>query len=264
MIPHALLTAGDVHGDPQHLAYLFQVAFDTQCDAIFQVGDFGYWEHEQGGAEFLDVAAEGVRLTEEQGFKVEVYWLDGNHENHPLLWQRYGPGGPKHKPTPEGFWEIRTGVYYVPRGLRWVWRGYHMMALGGAHSWDKGARLKKQREDGHARWFPTEEITDDNLATALADPTPLDVLFTHDKPRDAKSPKDNSGRNPLALPNQDKIQKVVDRLHPKIVIHGHLHCRYTTKVDLTVIEGLDCNPQFNKKGEMTNHPEDSWLRVSLI
>ena len=100
--PTGLIIAGDIHSDPRHLAYLYEVAVQTRCEAIVVVGDFGYVEHYDQGA-FLAVAEEGFRLTTEHGWPVELLWLDGNHENHPLLHEKYGPNSPIHEASEEGF-----------------------------------------------------------------------------------------------------------------------------------------------------------------
>lgn len=291
----SLLVAGDTHGDPQHIVYLFKEAVENQnVDAIFQVGDFGYWEHERDGGAFLDVVSDMATLN-----NMPFYFIDGNHENHELLRARYGPGGPDHKPTPEGFWEIRPGLYYVPRGTRWVWNGKHIMGLGGAYSVDKGYRLA--REGGYVceewgwtarhvakfgakgpktMWWPEEELNDEELEFALKDPTPLDVLFTHDKPR-ASNPTWNRKEFPECYPNQDKIQTVVRTLTPRLLIHGHLHFRYEDAIragdddKMTHVMALDCNPELTrynaKTGQETPVPAAevnaqrmrSWVRLSL-
>lgn len=251
MNPDTILVAGDIHGDLKHLVYLYEVAAEEQVDAIVQVGDFGYWENEQIGIDFLDAAEEGFLLT-----GVPMCWIDGNHENLPLLIERYGPAAPGgHCRNKEGFWRIRAGVWYIPRGTRWVWRGRHFMGLGGAYSIDKAHRIKLQRQDGHQRWFPTEQLTDADVERALADDARLDVLFTHDRPREARVPWDRHDIL-LAVPNQERIQQVVDRLRPRLLIHGHLHLRYQDRLASTgtIVEGL---------GSSNTEPLESWLKLTL-
>lgn len=255
--PTALLVAGDVHGDARHMAYLYEKAVEQKCHVIVQVGDFGYWEHYDDGV-FLDLCEQGFHDTTEFGWPVIVIWIDGNHENHPLLYKLYGPGSPLHETSPEGFWKIREGLYYVPRGTRWVWSDVSFLGLGGAYSIDKNYRLGEQRKDGIERWWSTEQLTDEDVAHCLEDRSHVDVMFTHDKPRDVKVPWDRHDL-PAAKPNQDKIQKVLDVLEPNLLIHGHLHLRYQARVGFcTVVEGLGCNPQ-----QPGDNPEDSWLRLSI-
>lgn len=279
--PTAILVAGDCHGDVYHAAYIFQQALAQNVQAIVQVGDYGYWEHMAGGEAFLDACSEMAVLN-----AMPFYWLDGNHENHTMLRALYGPGGPRHSPTPEGFWTIREGVYYLPRGVRWTWNGIRMMALGGAYSVDKFPRLQAERKTERdynearaaslatanvlppfnpanwKRWWPEEEITDADLAYALRDPEPVDILFTHDKPL-ASNPPWNRKPFDECKPNQQKIQTVVNTLNPKLLIHGHLHYRYTDFIyngstdGYTMVEGLDCN------ADAGGNPDLSWMRVEL-
>jgi hypothetical protein len=123
-------------------------------------------------------------------------------------------------------------------------------------------------EERNKLWWPEEEITDDELATALADPEPLDILFTHDKPR-ASNPRWNRKAYDECLPNQDKIQMVVRTLKPKLLVHGHLHFRYTDYVyngnggTQTRVEGLDCNADAQSNPTKASK-QDSWLLVELV
>lgn len=286
--PKALLVAGDIHGDPQHIAYLFERAINQDVQAILNVGDFGYWEHQPGGGAFLDLCS-SLAVDND----MPLYWIDGNHENHTMLRERYGPNGENYKPTDEGFWEIRPGVYYIPRGTRWTWNGVRLMGLGGAYSVDKDYRLAREQgrvsiewgwTAGHVRkfgatgpgtmWWPEEELSDEELEFALSDPEPLDILFSHDKPR-ASNPPWNRKDLLECYPNQDKIQTVIRNLTPKLVVHGHLHFRYEDQIrardDLTTyVVGLDCNPDqpsdlHNKKAwaEFEAQRLRSWARLSL-
>lgn len=279
--PTAILVAGDWHGDPNHAAYIMERAINQDVQAIVQVGDFGYWEHcdgrmgpdHDGGPQFLDWCSD-IAIQN----AMPIYWIDGNHENHTMLRAIYGPGGERHKLTPEGFWEIRPGLLYVPRGTRWTWNGIRMMGLGGAYSVDKDYRLRRTAQlvrnqqyldedfvhNGEfSMWWPEEEITDDELAYALSDPTDVDILFTHDKPKSSNPPW-NRKAFAECQPNAARIQTVVETLHVKMVVHGHLHFRYTdyihnaTEDGFCTVEGLDCN------AEADGDPDKSWMRVELF
>lgn len=264
--PYRILVVGDLHGDPQSLQYIFETAHQLDVQAIVQIGDYGFWEHHPAGGAFLDLTAEGVQIS-----GIPFLWLDGNHESHTLLRSKYGPGGPEHCPTWEGFWEIRTGVYYLPRGVRWSWNGHRFMALGGAYSIDKAWRLAQTARDGAPRWWPEEELTDAEVEAAINQREEfIDVLFTHDKPFAATVPWDK-GIIPATLPNQHRIQKVVDALKPLWVVHGHLHYHYQDHIPggPTVI-GLNCNlndrPTVlagSPRAWAMENPEDAWVVMDL-
>lgn len=283
--PKSLLIAGDWHGDPNHAMWCYQHALNKNVDAVVQVGDFGYWEHIRGaGSSFLDLCS---NLATEND--LPTYWIDGNHESHTMLREVYGPGGRLHNPTPEGFWTIREGLFYIPRGTRWMWGGKHFMGLGGAYSVDKAYRLAREQGKAcpqwgwtweHARanpptgpgtmWWPEEEITDDDVAFALQDKTPLDVIFTHDKPR-ASNPGWNRKDLVECHPNQDKIQTVVNTLQPKVLIHGHLHFPYQQPIRCgndgkeTLVMSLHCNPDDPEltKAARRQQREDSVMVLTL-
>lgn len=283
-----VLVAGDTHGNALHVYYLFERALNLDADKVLVVGDFGYWEHRPEGVAFLDVCSDLAVSND-----ITLYFIDGNHENHTMLREVYGPDGLAHKPSPEGFWRIREGVYYIPRGCRWEWNGHRLMGLGGAYSVDKYYRLKKEAQDRRKlrqeyegriraglratkpnygavlRWWEEEELTDADVATALATDEPLDILFTHDKPR-ASNPPVNFKENLDVYPNQDRVQKVVNRLTPKLVIHGHLHVRYEDKIRcgdngmMTHVLGLDCDVDQDDPQQLaTRDPADSWVLLDL-
>lgn len=266
--------AGDLHGNTSHALALLRVAVRQQCDRVFVLGDFGAWEHTAEGRHYFDVVDRSARKN-----RVRVYFLDGNHDKTSLLHQLYGA-----EPDNEGFLVCRKNIRYAPRGLRWIWEGTRFAAFGGAYSVDKAWRLAKEaqreqkaerrRQFGSSRhpataetlWFPEEEMTDAECDALLAaDDTPVDVLLTHDKPRDS-DPAWNRKNLPECVPNQDRIQRVVNTLRPRLMLHGHLHYRYTDAIDCgggqrTRVEGLGADPE-------ASHPSDyrsssSWLVLNL-
>lgn len=281
--PKAILVAGDLHGDFKHACYLVERAINQDVQAIVQVGDMGFWEHALEGFEFLDGLSHICVMND-----MPFYWLDGNHESHTLLRAEYGPGGPKHNPTPEGFWEIRPYVYYLPRGVRWTWNGVRMMALGGAYSVDKYHSLKKEakavaawrsknnfrRSAGHPErplgqkhrcWWSEEEITDAEVAEIVKDTSPVDIMFTHDKPL-GSSPRWNRKDKAECLPNQQRIQQVMNVVQPIMLFHGHLHFSYQDSIRVgdddrwCAVHSLNCN---TRGQEPRVGPEASWVRLSL-
>lgn len=218
-----LLLVGDTHGNDRFFAQMCKAAVDQNCQAILQLGDFGYWEHYPQGAGFLKWCQ---RKLAEAG--LECYWLDGNHENHPLLWSTYGPGGNKHKPTKEGFWQIRSNLFYLPRGHRWTWDGVDFLALGGAYSIDK-----EWRKEGSS-WWPTEMITDEDVQTASAGGK-ADVIVSHDCPVSVDIPSIQGYRlYPESSINRQKLEEVVKATRPYFLVHGHYHDRYSSRLTLPV------------------------------
>lgn len=242
-----VLFAGDTHGNPSHCRYLVHVAQAEGVNAIFVLGDFGYWEHQEEGVIFLDKLDKLIYTT-----GIYIYFLDGNHDNLGHLLEKYS--------SPEdrdqyGFLNIRTHIKYAPRGHRWTWEHVRLIALGGAYSVDKDYRLmleRKRRKPG-TLWFPGEEMTDREMLDILRDETPVDIMLAHDKP--AKSePGWNRKDLPGCRPNALRLQAAMDTLKPKLYLHGHLHHRYTDKIPLPSAEWAECTVE-----GLDADPEASWL-----
>jgi Calcineurin-like phosphoesterase len=272
--PTRLLLAGDCHGDIDHVGWLIERAQEKYCTALFVLGDFGYWEHTDGGL-FLDQCSDLAAMT-----GVTIYWLDGNHENHTWLRKRYLT---ELVPRDEwGFVQIRMGLYHAPRAHRWTWQGRTFMALGGAYSIDKEGRLKGEDrlrrkietlrtqmdkghdllvapmqlaalqtglvqsvDDGeHTLWWGEEEISQEEADEAIAGGM-VDILLTHDKPLNSTLSW-NRKEDEDSKRNQATVQRVVDAVKPRLLAHGHLHFRYEDNIvgptgTKTHVIGLDCN-----------------------
>lgn len=249
---------GDTHGNTNSAVGAISRAKVKNADMIMQVGDFGFWEHSHGGVEFLNNVSKAAVKND-----LPFVWLDGNHENHTLLRSVYGPGGEKHKPTPEGFWEIRPNLFYSPRANVWEVDGLRFMTLGGAVSIDKAYRVAVEQgkacpewnyfpePGGYQRgtgtgtqWWPEENITDAEVDLAISRGQ-VDVLFTHDTITSA-----NFGtRLKMDLDsyiNRQKINRVVEACKPKFMFHGHYHTFmrsefYHADESITEIWGTECD-----------------------
>lgn len=208
-----------------------------------QLGDFGYWEHEQAGADFLDLLGGQAADT-----GIPFYWLHGNHDKHSLAMKYYSDNV-----TMDGFLWCRPGVNYIPQGKVWDWAGVRMRAFGGAYSVDKAWRLELEAQrrrkaetvnDYFGRagkslvptdfsgtlWFPEEEMTDADMDRLLADYSgSVDVVFSHDKPR-GSDPGWNRKDLPECWPNQDRLQRALVTHKPELWLHGHLHHAYQSMV----------------------------------
>lgn len=274
-----LFVAGDTHGNDAFLNdYLYPIAAELGAHAIIQLGDFGFWEHEETGVRFLDAVAVSA-----ERYQLPLYWLHGNHDKHSLALARYGAIRDH-----EGFISCRKHVLYIPQGHVWTWAGTRMRAFGGAYSIDKQWRLDlearrarqaaqaedERRRAGHRAvpvrrfaetiWFPEEEPTDAQFAALLdADHGPVDIVFSHDKPRAAR-PGMTLKDLPECLPNQDRLQRALETHQPSVWLHGHLHQRYSDTVGrgahATRVTGLACDdaaaPRFWR-------PTDAWAVLDI-
>lgn len=214
------LMAGDTHGDIFHVRFLFALAEVRRSDVIVQLGDFGYWEHDtERGERYLNGVAD---MSQKTG--IPFFWIDGNHENHELLRLNYGP-------DESGFWPIRDGLFYIPRGHRWTWSGKTFLGLGGAYSIDIDTRTEG------VSWWREEEITYAE-ATKAMEGGKVDIMLTHDKPFESK-PTWNRKAYERCYPNQKMVSMVMKEVHPAYLFHGHLHFRYDDKV--TLDDGWEVN-----------------------
>lgn len=138
-------------------------------------------------------------------------------------------------------------------------------AFGGAYSVDKAWRVEAEQKRGKpgTLWFPEEEMTDAEFYRHLADPTSVDVLLSHDKPRDSR-PDWNRKDLPGCLPNQDRIQTAAMVLTPRLLVHGHLHYRYTDRIrvgeDWCRVEGLAADPDAMGRDYVKG---ESWMVLNL-
>lgn len=274
------MIVGDTHANTEFLCeHIYPLAARHGAHAIVQLGDFGYWEHEPEGVDFLDIVADWAESTE-----IPFCWLCGNHDNWPLAMTLYGQ-----RRTMDGFVICRPGVNFIPTGHIWTWAGVRMRAFGGAYSIDKQSRLRlearrwadnRRREQARREagvptlpaaptagtlWFPQEEMTDAQLHQLLSDDSaPVDIIFSHDKPR-GSNPGVSLKDLPECLPNQDRLQTAMRVHQPMLWFHGHLHMRYTDRVRCgnddrwTEVHGLDADPRASR----SRISADAWTLLDL-
>jgi len=208
-----ILICGDTHGNNAWWARLVEYAQKHACEKIVQLGDFGYWEHRREGVEYLDKTSKKATMA-----GIPIYFIDGNHENHPLLWERYPPGE-------DGFCKLRENLYYIPRGNSWTWDGVKFLGIGGAYSVDKPWRVQEEETYREPRtlWWPTELIRDVDVQKCL-EVGKVDVVFSHDCPTGIELPG-IGGEYPVSNANRAYLRHIIDHVQPQVVFHGHYHMR---------------------------------------
>lgn len=219
------LLCGDLHADYGFLhARVLPSAVEAGVSAVVVLGDFGYWAHAR------DFLREASRSRE--NFGVDVWFLDGNHEEHPLLASDAAAcredGADVRDPV-----RVGESLWWLPRGSRIEVGTLSVAVLGGAVSLDMAFRV--EGED----WFAEEEASDEDVAACVAG-GPADVLLCHDAPtgwvvpgllpRDALFPQMRARLVDGAL-HRIRLRAAYEAVAPRLLVHGHYHRSYRQTVD---------------------------------
>jgi Icc-related predicted phosphoesterase len=222
-----ILVVGDTHGQSGLAKRLSNYAANTGHQMILQVGDFGFgWHKDSQGNDTWLMEVNKAAIDAE----IEWCWIDGNHDNHPLLWSK------DHDMSATTYW---------PRGSTATFGGVSCGFLGGGVSVDK-----QWRKVGKS-WWPTEEVSDDELDVAIAQflLNRTKLVFSHDAPIMASALKHGLDRREQGFQwptdallqsdrHRDKLQRVLDRIQPELWVHGHYHYSYTEQLGKTLVVGL--------------------------
>lgn len=225
-----ILLCGDTHASRSHMRYLIEdVAVPKEIKLLIVLGDFGFWPRNQYGLKFLEYVNHLAKKND-----VEIWWLDGNHEDH--IWLReemlpyYDGINPIASSSPGAQY---SAIKYLPRGHRFELDGVKFMSYGGAFSVDY-----ESRTDG-IDWFDgIENVDPDHIESISYDE--VDVLLTHDVPlgKDLGYPK--GALTDISEKTRLQLTYLVDKVKPHFGYGGHHHkniswdittergdCRYT-------------------------------------
>ena len=208
-----LLLLGDTHGDIEWIRWCYDWCAANKVDAMFQLGDFGYWNNN-----FLNKI---TKCFDQTG--IPFYWLDGNHENYTMM-KRFD-----YTRLDGNFITCRPGVFYSPRSHTWEWENIRFMSMGGAYSIDRGWRTIGES------WFTEEEITETDIENACSKGT-VNVLLSHDVPESANIDSEFARRMMhFVLSHQSQahriyLEQIAASIQPQYVFHGHYHLRYSKSV----------------------------------
>jgi Icc-related predicted phosphoesterase len=279
-----IMLLGDTHGNTKFIFQAIREAKSQGVHWIYQVGDFGYWEHSPWGVAYLNHVSEALMDA-----KIELVFIQGNHDKVSLISEKYS--------AMQGFYSIRPGLWYAPNGTFWGFHGTSFLALGGAYSIDKDIRLEDEDVKAHQEakvilaktgypwsrclaearekttgtyWFPEEEMSDDDLDRILAEVKNerVDVILAHDKPF-ASNPMIKLLTISETIPNQRRLQKAVTTLQPKMFVHGHLHVRYRDTIRCgddnayTLVEGLGADVPNFTQSQTDWRANDAWEFLNL-
>jgi predicted phosphodiesterase len=222
--------AGDWHGDRDHATQIIKGAAALDIETVIQLGDWGYWAHTREGSTYPKYVNKYAALK-----GVRVIWLDGNHENHPHLWETYPVGD-------DGFAHMGSNLLYSPRGNTFTISNTRFLTVGGAYSVDRSWRVPGKS------WWATEMINDDEMRKAMS-VGKVDVLLSHDAPEGVDIPcmrADDKMFFQETVENRDRLRQIAEAVQPNIVFHGHYHERYSSSFRLNSgrevrVEGIASN-----------------------
>ena len=211
--PKRILIAGDWHRT-SHAEFpkrVIDYAKSQGIGTILHVGDFGY----KFGSDQAYYFEKPLHMALKES-EINLFWIDGNHENHEYLRTL--------EPLPSGFCQTgsRGHIYYCPRGLRWEWSGRKFGALGGALSPNRS-----HLTEGKTLFAGLEETKEEDLDRLGTEP--LDYLITHDVPRRVAL-KENYIIPSAMNPTRNLLQRAVDTTKPKRVFSGHWHRRLDFRI----------------------------------
>jgi predicted phosphodiesterase len=224
------LVVGDVHGNTMWATSLCYFAAKNGIDTIYQVGDFGLWDHQREGVAFLN------RLNKESvKCGVNWYWVPGNHENYDSLAIHRAQGGGI---DDRGFVVLRSNIRSTDKALVWTHEGLTFGAVGGAVSIDRD-----HRTEGRS-WWPQEATTPDDISLfrdMLGD-NRVDVLLTHDSPTNLPVWNGFVKDDVASENNRHMMNMAYDEADATVAFHGHYHRHLAYTYNSTAVVGLSCDP----------------------
>ena len=206
-----ILITGDTHGtiDISKVQKFFKGKESrfTKDDYLIILGDVGVcWD---GGSSDQQVKSVLSSLP------VTTLFIDGNHENHPLL-----------NSYPEVKWhggmvhEIAPDILHLMRGYVFNIQGYKFLALGGASSTDRTYRIEG------VSWWPEELPDEEEMERAETSLSKVgwkvDYVLTHTAPYDVVSELNVEMYEP-EMDFQYSLQRIADQLDFRKWLFGHHH-----------------------------------------
>jgi Icc-related predicted phosphoesterase len=214
------LVYGDLHGrvlPAFAIARAWQRDHDEEVTALLQVGDLGYFPHadrldratkrhakadplELGVQQIVRASMEADELFEDPQTPGRLWFIAGNHEDYEALTERYGMPGSTDNDFPVDVYDrvrcvVSGHVCTLPGDLK----------VGGLWGIDGFAPKARRNVTATIR-------LDEKHAKRLA-MQPMDVLLTHESPRDAVWVDAGS----------EAISLVIEQAQPSFSFFGHYH-----------------------------------------
>lgn len=229
MEPYFFAAVGDVHGCMNRMNDLLagwcKSTGNTLAFAL-QVGDFEPHRHEQDLATMAAPAKYRILgdfkdyVSGYRQFLQPTYFIGGNHEPYGYL-DTMPSGG-----------ELIDNCHYFGRAAVKKIQGQNIAGLSGIYVEDiytgHRAPLERMGSTSNKAYIGFTE----NEVLHLLEAEPIDILLLHDWPKNIIHPQDKAmfqGRRraiDISSIGNEPARMLVDLLKPKLVLCGHMHCRY--------------------------------------
>lgn len=155
--------SGDAHGNFDKIYNFARKMQLSTNDSIIILGDMGLcWRKDMQDFHY------NTQLWESFKYKCKLFWLEGNHENYDII---------QKLPEENNMRKCSDNIYMLERGQVYDFEGKKILTIGGADSVDKFRRIR------HLSWWEQEQISDEDVAAALAYKNEkLDYVFSHAAP----------------------------------------------------------------------------------
>ena len=157
----ATFLKGDIHGNLFEIIDFINRFNLGKNDNIIILGDCGIaWRKDKKDL------AQNIKLWNEYGNGVKLYFIDGNHENFNIL---------NSLPIENNMGKIADNIYHLRRGQVYEFENKKILVCGGADSIDKYRRIE------NFTWWKEETISQETIDDIPAGH--YDYVLTHCCPR---------------------------------------------------------------------------------
>ena len=204
----ATFLKGDIHGNLFEVIDFINRFNLGKNDNIIILGDCGIaWRKDKKDL------AQNIKLWNECGNGVKLYFIDGNHENFNIL---------NSLPIENNMGKIADNIYHLRRGQVYEFENKKILVCGGADSIDKYRRIE------NFTWWKEEAISQETIDDIPAGH--YDYVLTHCCPRSVFE-KNRIYLSTLQFLDENKInhssEDMLEQLKNKITFDhwffGHYH-----------------------------------------
>lgn len=212
----ATFLKGDIHGNLFEIIDFINRFNLGKNDNIIILGDCGIaWRKDKKDL------AQNIKLWNECGNGVKLYFIDGNHENFNIL---------NSLPIENNMGKIADNIYHLRRGQVYEFENKKILVCGGADSIDKYRRIE------NFTWWKEEAISQETINDIPAGH--YDYVLTHCCPRSVFE-KNRIYLSTLQFLDENKInhssEDMLEQLKNKITFdhwffgHYHINCNLDEK-----------------------------------